>query len=527
MPLEHTREPEGALPEFEGFIRVVNGRFVDAQCLEFPVTGMNTWRLMEAAAGFPEALCTLPEQDPVQYTFTTAAANGMTVVRAFGHGVNDSFPLQKSPGVYNEKAFAALDYILDTAAYNGMKVLFTFGDNWQITDSKAMYNTWSGFPQSSDLFWTDPKPRQMYKDHIRAMVNRINSLNGIRYGDDPTIFAWNLMNEPRCDCFPASLPNPPILDGLPSGCFPACTNSITAWVGEMSAYLKSIDPNHLVTVGEEGFWGINDANKIYNPYNNITVWASMTGVNFTAQHNFDTIDFATVHYWPDLWTPQAPSDETFFTPWMQQHSKVAASIGKPLILEELGKAVVVNQTVEVLQNSVLTRREPFMKMVYGHFNESLHSDGNWRGLLFWMWGYCPHNTMQSYQQVSAGDADFKSVIAPASLSALIQASENSPIPNCVKVDYNLTANATGIYVHEGQQSTSSLPKLPSIDTLALVQPPPPPVLLAPPVTPPAASQSPPPPAQALQPATNPTNLPAFVPSGISLRTMIAGLQAAG
>ena len=39
-------------------------------------------------------------------------------------------------GVYNETAFAALDYILDTAAYNNVKVIFTMGDNWQYEDAK-------------------------------------------------------------------------------------------------------------------------------------------------------------------------------------------------------------------------------------------------------------------------------------------------------------------------------------------------------------------------------------------------------
>ena len=76
---------------------------------------------------------------------------------------------------------------------------------------------------------------------------------------------------------------------------------IQAWVGEMSAYLKSIDSNHLVTVGEEGFWGYNDANIGYNPENSVSPWAALTGNNFTAQHNFDSIDFTGIHYWPDQW----------------------------------------------------------------------------------------------------------------------------------------------------------------------------------------------------------------------------------
>lgn len=74
-----------------------------------------------------------------------------------------------------------------------------------------------------------------------------------------------------------------------------------AWVGEMSAYVKSVDSNHLLTVGEEGFWGYNDQNMQYNPENTVSPWAALTGNNFTAQHNFDSIDFTTIHYWPDQW----------------------------------------------------------------------------------------------------------------------------------------------------------------------------------------------------------------------------------
>ena len=41
--------------------------------------------------------------------------------------------------------------------------------------------------------------------------------------------------------------------------------SVQSWVTEMAAYVKSLDPNHLLTVGEEGFY-TSTANKTYcNP----------------------------------------------------------------------------------------------------------------------------------------------------------------------------------------------------------------------------------------------------------------------
>ena len=37
----------------------------------------------------------------------------------------------------------------------------------------------------------------MYKDHIEHYVNRRNTYNGRLYKEDPTIFYWDLINEPR------------------------------------------------------------------------------------------------------------------------------------------------------------------------------------------------------------------------------------------------------------------------------------------------------------------------------------------
>ena len=50
------------------------------------------------------------------------------------------------------------------------------------------------------------------------------------YSQDPVIVAWNLINEPRCDAV-------------------GCNVNIQSWVEEMAPYLKSVDPNHLVTIG--------------------------------------------------------------------------------------------------------------------------------------------------------------------------------------------------------------------------------------------------------------------------------------
>ena len=70
------------------------------------------------------------------------------------------------------------------------------------------------------------------------------------------------------------------------------------WIEEMSGYLKQADPNHMITVGEEGFYGPGSPAEAANPG---TGWATITGQNFTANHAPDTIDFAAIHLWPDNW----------------------------------------------------------------------------------------------------------------------------------------------------------------------------------------------------------------------------------
>ena len=40
---------------------------------------------------------------------------------------------------------------------------------------------------------------------------------------------------------------------------------VQSWVERTSAYLKSQDPNHLVTVGEEGFYGPGSPDVDSNP----------------------------------------------------------------------------------------------------------------------------------------------------------------------------------------------------------------------------------------------------------------------
>lgn len=73
---------------------------------------------------------------------------------------------------------------------------------------------------------------------------------------------------------------------------------LQSWIDEMSKYLKKADPNHMITVGEEGFYTKGSSGESVNPG---TGWASLTGQDFIANHASKAIDFAAAHIWPDNW----------------------------------------------------------------------------------------------------------------------------------------------------------------------------------------------------------------------------------
>lgn len=62
----------------------------------------------------------------------------------------------------------------------------------------------------------------------------------------------------------------------------------------MSVYLRSIDPNHLISIGSEGYWGAYSPDIQWNPNagTNGGGWVPLSGQNFTNQTANPDISFA-------------------------------------------------------------------------------------------------------------------------------------------------------------------------------------------------------------------------------------------
>ena len=190
-----------------------------------------------------------------------------------------------------------LDYVVASAAAHGVKLVVNFVNNWGDYGGIPLYMTYYGITQQEQWF-TSTSAQAQYKAYIKAVVSR--------YSSDPAIFAWELANEIRC-----------------SGCD---TSVVTSWATEISAYIKSLDPVHMVTLGDEG-WAPSAGDGSY-PY------TTSEGVDFAANLKIPDLDYGTIHLYPQSW---GESDTVGFgNSWIQAHGAACVAADKPCVLEEYG-----------------------------------------------------------------------------------------------------------------------------------------------------------------------------------------------
>jgi mannan endo-1,4-beta-mannosidase len=210
-----------------------------------------------------------------------------------------------------------LDFVIAEAGKRHLKLVLPLVNNWNEFGGMNQYVRWRG-GQYHDEFYTDATIKGWYKNWIAHLLNRKNSITGVRYKDDPTIMMWELANEPRCggsggaNAYPRSTT--------------CTTDTLVSWVAEMSRYIKSIDRNHLVSAGDEGFLCLPDG----------TDWTDNCGegVDSFAFAALPYVDAMSMHLYPDAdsWgkTPEWGTD------WIIKHVLKAKKLQKAVYLGEFG-----------------------------------------------------------------------------------------------------------------------------------------------------------------------------------------------
>ncbi|XP_062008853.1 mannan endo-1,4-beta-mannosidase 4-like [Rosa rugosa] len=341
-----TQATSSSFAQTKGNHFVMNGR-------SFYLNGFNAYWMMYMASD-PST------RAKVTSAFKQASKYGMNIARTWAFSDGGSYrPLQSSPGSYNEDMFKGLDFVISEARNYGVHVILSLVNNFDDYGGKKQYVQWAKERgqaiNNEDDFYNNTVVKGYYKDHVKTVLTRINSITGVAYRDDSTIFAWELMNEPRCQ-----------LD--PSGTL------LQQWVKEMAAHVKSIDSNHLLEIGLEGFYGgTTPEKKQFNPSN------LEYGSDFIANNLIPEIDFASIHIYAEQWLRGASEEAQadFVDKWVGVHIEDCNSVvRKPLIMGEFGKSYK-------LPGYTIEKRNAYFEKLYDVVYRSASSNRACTGALFW------------------------------------------------------------------------------------------------------------------------------------------------
>ncbi len=293
------------------------------------------------------------------WAFTDRGALDGSVAAMDGDGTKEGVYFQYWDAAAGKPAYndgdhglERLDYLLYAARERNIRIVMVLTNNWRDFGGMDQYLTWFGLSKHHH-FYTDPRVKQAYKDYVAHLVNRVNVFTGVAYKDDPFIFAWGLANEPR-------MRNYESYDDL-VGWQP---DTITRWAEEMSDYIRSIDPNHLISVGDEGFYAGRQG----------ALYSGEDGVDHEALIGLENIDYTTFHLYPDHWGKPV----TWGEQWIEDHLDSARRVGKPAVLEEYNVAVKRDErTLEIVSGG--ERRATAL----ARWNERLQLRGA-AGAMFWM-----------------------------------------------------------------------------------------------------------------------------------------------
>ena len=352
------------------FVKVQDGKFV-RNGKPYYYVGTNFWYGAilgsEGQGGNRERLC--KELDALK---KTGIDNLRILVGSDGErGVTTKVEptLQEAPGVYNDTILAGLDYLLMEMGKRDMVAVLYLNNSWEWSGGYGFYLEHAGegkAPRPNEAgysaymnfvtkFASNQLAHQLFYDYVRFILSRTNRYTGKRYCDDPAIMSWQIGNEPRAFS----------KEQLPE---------FEKWLAEASALIRSLDANHLISIGSEGSWGCEND---YDCYERIC-----------ADKN---IDYCNIHLWPYNWS-WARKDHLIedlgkacenTKDYIDRHLAICDRLQKPLVMEEFGYP---RDGFSFSPKSTTKGRDGYYKYVFSLVADNAEQGGKFAGCNFWGWG---------------------------------------------------------------------------------------------------------------------------------------------
>ncbi|MGI4750435.1 MAG: glycoside hydrolase 5 family protein [Janthinobacterium lividum] len=279
-------------------------------------------------------------------------------------------PLQPQQGIFKPEILESLDFLLNEMHTRNMRAVLFLSNNWEWSGGFLQYLNWNGKLADSTMrkkmnwneqrnetskFYTCESCMQDYEKQAKLIITHVNKYNNLKYSNDPTIMSWELANEPR----------PMKADAV---------NAYKKWILSASTLIKTLDKNHLVTIGTEGTQGTEGSAEL-----------------FSAIHSFKTIDYLTIHIWPKNWgwfkdtsiVADLPTVISKSVEYIKQHEAIAKTINKPLVLEEFG---LPRDKQSFDPNANTISRNQYYNAVFAEWKRSKNQNGPIAGCNFWAFG---------------------------------------------------------------------------------------------------------------------------------------------
>lgn len=277
--------------------------------------------------------------------------------------------LQIKPGIYNDTIFDGLDFLLAELGKREMYAVLYLNNSWEWSGGYGQYLEWAGMgaaPREGVSDWPAfskhvaqyaqcDSCHKMFLRHIEQVLSRTNKHTEKPYIDDPVIMAWQVGNEPRAFSNEGK-------------------DAFVKWLKDATALMRSLDANHLISIGNEGFMGCEGD------------W------NLVEEINSDpNVDYMTIHIWPKNWSwidikkiPESVEDATVKTNiYINRHLDIAKKLEKPLVIEEFG---FPRDNHRYKPDDTVIARDRYYANIFSGIIKSAKEKGNLSGCNFWAWG---------------------------------------------------------------------------------------------------------------------------------------------
>ena len=297
--------------------------------------------------------------------------------------------LQPEPGLYNDDVLAGLDFLMMELGKRGMTAVLYFNNAWEWSGGYTQYVAWANntpvlvprvdgwfsYNAFAGEFVRNERAKELFFNHLRYIITRTNRYTGIKYIEDPAIFSWQICNEPRA--FSSKEQDN--------------KEAFAEWIAASAKLIRSLDPNHMISTGSEGFYGCE--------------WDMALCERI---HALDEISYINCHVWPYNWkwmrgdNMVADLDRSCANTkeYIDMHIGLGHSINKPVVVEEFG---MPRDNMDFHKGSPVVCRDKYYTFVFDLILKDKEQNGPFAGCNFWSWGGFAKTNVEDHEYWAKGD----------------------------------------------------------------------------------------------------------------------------